>query len=261
MTGQIAFEHIHLELLSDAQVQLRRLALAQVLGERYQTLQVLGQSVKSLVCEGLCAVSGKQVVIKQYFDEAAYAAEVSGYILFRSGPIATVHYQDALHQVLVLEYLQGRLPIPADLPDVIAAYAAMHAAALANIQLAVGHRSTPDFLDPCLSSLCCFPSFDLQSISVGDCKPEHLLVTADGVRIIDLETHSLQRSVWFDILSLSRFMDVDMAFSSSLERWLAHYCACRGIPVYYYDLLKIRDCLQRVRALEPGKVYYEETMQ
>jgi len=244
MTGQIAFEHISLELLSDAQVQLRRLALAHVLGERYQTLQVLGQSVKSLVCAGWCA-----------------AAEISGYILFRSGPIATVLYQDALHQVLVLEYLHGRLPIPADLPDVIAAYAAMHAAALANIQLAVGHRSTPDFLDPCLSSLCCFPSFDLQSISVGDCKPEHLLVTADGVRIIDLETHSLQRSVWFDILSLSRFMDVDMAFSSSLERWLAHYCACRGIPVYYYDLLKIRDCLQRVLALEPGKVYYEETMQ
>ncbi|OLF54093.1 hypothetical protein [Pseudomonas chlororaphis] len=260
MTGRAAFEHVHLELLSDAQVQLRRQALAQVLGERYQILQVLGQSVKSLVCAGRCAVSGKQVVIKRYFDEAAYAAEVSGYLLFRSGPVATVQYQDAQHQVLVLEHLQGRLPIPADLPDVIAAYAAMHAVALANIQLAVGHRSTPDFLDPCLSSLCRFPSFDLQGISVGDGKPEHLLVTADGVRIIDLETHSLRRSVWFDILSLSRFMDAGMDFSWHLGKWLAHYCACRGIPVHYYDLQKIRDCLQRVRALEPGKVYCEETM-
>lgn len=72
---------------------------------------------------------------------------------------------------------------------------------------------------------CRFPPFDLQGISVGDCKPEHLLVTVDGVRILDLKTHSLQRSVWFDILSLSRFLGAGPALSWNLEEWVAHYCA------------------------------------
>ena len=255
MSGQRAFEHVHLELLGAAQVQLRRQTLADLLAERYQVLRVLGQSVKSLVCSGLCMASGEQVVIKRYFDEAAYAAEASGYLLFRSGPIAGMRYQDVRHQVLVLESLQGRLPGPADLPEVIAAYAAMHATALANIQRVMGYRSTPEFVDPCLSSRCSFPPFDLQGISVGDCKPEHLLVTVDGVRILDLETHSLQRSVWSDILSLSRFLGAGPAFSRDLEEWVARYCACREIPAHYYDLRKIRDCLQRVQALKPGRIY------
>ena len=258
MSGQIAFDHVHLELLGAAQLQLQQQALAELLAERYQVLRVLGQSVKSLVCSGLCMASGEQVVIKRYFDAEAYAAEASGYLLFRSGPIAGMRYQDARHQVLVLEFLQGRLPGPADLPEVIAAYSAMHATALANIQRVMGHRSTPEFIDPCLSSRCRFPSFDLQGISVGDCKPEHLLVTVDGVRVLDLETHSLQRSVWFDILSLSRFLGAGSAFSWTLEEWVAHYCECREIPAHYYDLQKIRDCLQRVQALEPGRVYCEE---
>lgn len=149
MSGQRAFEHVHLELLGAAQVQQQRQALAELLAERYQVLRVLGQSVKSLVCSGVCMASGEQVVIKRYFDETAYTAEVSGYLLFRLGPIAGMRYQDARYQVLVLESLQGRLPGPADLPEVIAAYAAMHATALANIQRVMGHRSTPEFLDPC----------------------------------------------------------------------------------------------------------------
>ena len=260
MSGQRAFEHVHLELLGAAQVQLRRQTLADLLAERYQVLRVLGQSVKSLVCSGLCMASGEKVVIKRYFDEAAYATETSGYLLFRSGPIAGMRYQDARHQVLVLEFIQGRLPGPADLPEVIAAYAAMHATALANIQRVMGRLSTPEFLDPCLSSRCLFPPFNLQGISVGDCKPEHVLVTVDGVRILDLETHSLQRSVWFDILSLSRFLRPDPEYSWHLEEWVARYCACREIHAHYYDLQKIRDCLQRVQALEPGRVYCEEAL-
>lgn len=260
MSGQRAFQHVHLELLGAAEVQLRRQALAELLAERYQVLRVLGQSVKSLVCSGLCMASGEPVVIKRYFDEAAYAAETSGYLLFRSGPIAGMRHQDARHQVLVLEFLEGHLPGLADLPEVIAAYAAMHATALANVQRVMGHRSTPKFLDPCLSSRCRFPSFDLQGISVGDCKPEHLLVTADGVRIIDLETHSLQRSVWFDILSLSRFLGAAPGGSWDLEEWVALYCACREIHAHYYDLQKIRDCLQRVHGLELGRVYCEEAL-
>ena len=171
-----------------------------------------------------------------------------------------MRYQDARHQVLVLEFIQGRLPGPADLPEVIAAYAAMHATALANIQRVMGRLSTPEFLDPCLSSRCLFPPFNLQGISVGDCKPEHVLVTVDGVRILDLETHSLQRSVWFDILSLSRFLRPDPEYSWHLEEWVARYCACREIHAHYYDLQKIRDCLQRVQALEPGRVYCEEAL-
>lgn len=257
MSRQGAFEHVHLALLDAAQVQLRRQALAELLAERYQVRLVLGQSVKSLVCSGRCMATSEQVVIKRYFDEAAYSAEVSGYLLFRSGPIAGMRYQDARHRVLVLEAVQGRLPVPADLPEVIAAYAAMHATALANTQRAMGQRNTPDFLDPCLSSRCLIPSFDLQGVSVGDCKPEHLLVTVDGVRILDLETHSLQRSVWFDILSLSRFLGAGPAFSSNLEQWVARYCACREIPAHYYDLEKIREYLKRIQALEPGRVYCE----
>ena len=260
MSRQRAFEHVHLELLGAAQVQQQRQALAELLAERYQVLRVLGQSVKSLVCSGVCMASGEQVVIKRYFAEAAYTAEASGYLLFRSGPIAGMRCQDARHQVLVLESLQGRLPGPADLPEVIAAYAAMHATALANIQRVMGHRSTPEFLDPCLSSRCRLPPFDLQCISVGDCKSEHLLVTVDGVRILDLETHSLQRSVWFDILSLSRFLGVGPVSSWSLEEWVARYCECRKIPAHYYDLQKIQDCLLRVQALEPGRVYCEEAL-
>ena len=260
MSGQRAFEHVHLELLGAAQVQLRRQTLADLLAERYQVLRVLGQSVKSLVCSGLCMASGEQVVIKRYFDEAAYAAETRGYLLFRSGPIAGVRYQDARHQVLVLEFIQGRLPGPADLPEMIAAYATMHATALANIQRVMGHRSPPGFLDPCLSSRCRFPPFNLQGISVGDCKPEHVLVTVDGVRILDLETHSLQRSVWFDIFSLSRFLRAGPGCSWDLEEWVARYCACREIHAHYYDLQKIRECLQRVQALEPGGVYCEEAL-
>jgi hypothetical protein len=260
MSEQRAFEHVHLELLDTTQVQLRRQELADLLAERYQVLRVLGQSVKSFVCSGLCVASGDHVVIKRYFDEAAYAAEVSGYLLFRSGPIAGVRHQDARYQILVLESLQGRLPGPTDLPEVIAAYAAMHATALSNIQRIVGHCTTPDFVDPCHSSRCRLPSFDLQGISVGDCKPEHLLVTVDGVRILDLETYSLQRSVWFDILSLSRFLGAGPVFTWSLEEWIARYCACREIPTHYYDLQKIRDYLQRVQALDPGRVYYEEAL-
>ena len=260
MSGQSAFEHVHLELLGAAEVKRRRQALAELLAERYQVLRVLGQSVKSLVCSGVCMASGEQVVIKRYFDEAAYATETSGYLLFRSGPIAGMRYQDARHQVLVLEFIQGRLPGPADLPEVIAAYAAMHATALANIQRVMGRLSTPEFLDPCLSSRCLFPPFNLQGISVGDCKPEHVLVTVDGVRILDLETHSLQRSVWFDILSLSRFLRPDPEYSWHLEEWVARYCACREIHAHYYDLQKIRDCLQRVHGLELGRVYCEEAL-
>lgn len=260
MSGQRAFEHVHLELLDAAQVQRRRQALAELLAARYQVLQLLGQSVKSLVCSGLCVVSGEKVVIKRYFDKTAYAAEASGYLLFRSGPIAGMRYQDARHQVLVLEYLQGRSPGPADLPEVIAAYAAMHATALANIQRVMGHRIAPEFLDPCLSSRCRFPSFDLQGISVGDCKADHMRVTADGVRILDLETHSQQRSVWFDILSLSCFLGAGPELSWNLEEWVARYCACREIPAHYYDLQKIHDCLQRVQALEPGRMYCEEAL-
>ena len=255
-----AFEHVYLERLDVAQVQMRRQALGKLLAGRYQVLRVLGQSVKSLVCSGQCVVSGEQVVIKRYFNEAAFAAEASGYLLFRSGPIAGMHYQDARHQVLVLGFLQGRLPSPTDLPEVIAAYAAMHATALTNIQRVIGLRSTPEFLDSCLSSRCRAPSFDLQSISVGDCKPEHLRITADGVRILDLETHSLHRSVWFDIVSLSRFLGAGPEFSWDLEEWVAHYCACREIPAHYYDLQKIRDCLQRVQALGPGRMYYEQAL-
>ncbi|MBX8474260.1 hypothetical protein K5D38_05665 [Pseudomonas cichorii] len=251
---------MYLELLDNAQVQLRRQALAELLSERYQVLQVLSQSVKSLVCSALCIASGEQVVIKRYFDEAAYAAEASGYLLFRSGPIAGMRYQDVRHQVLVLESLQGRLPVPADLPEIIAAYATMHAAALENIQRVMGNRSAPDFLDPCLSSRCRFPSFDLQGISVGDCKPEHLFVTEDGVRILDLETYSLQRSVWFDILSLSRFLSEGATFSCNLEEWVTCYCEYRKIPTHYYDMQKIRDSLQRIQALEPGRLYSEEVM-
>ncbi|EIK72873.1 hypothetical protein PseBG33_2867 [Pseudomonas synxantha BG33R] len=260
MSGQRTFEHVHLELLEAAQVEQHRQALGDLLAERYQVLLVLGQSVKSLVCSGLCMVSGEQVVIKRYFDEAAYAAEASGYLLFRSGPIAGMRYQDSRHQVLVLEALQGRLPVLADLPEVIAAYAAMHSTALANFQRVMGHRSTPEFLDPCLSSSCRFPSFDLQGISVGDCKAEHLLVTVNGVHILDLETYSLQRSVWFDILSLSRFLGAGPSCPWSLEEWVARYCECRKIPAHYYDLQKIRDYLQRVQSLEPGRVYCEEAL-
>ncbi|NCE92114.1 hypothetical protein [Pseudomonas sp. L13] len=260
MSGHRTFEHVHLKLLTADQVALQHQALAELLAGRYQVLRVLGQSVKSLVCSGLCMASGEQVVIKRYFDKAAYAAETSGYLLFRSGPIAGVRYQDSRHQVLVLEFLQGRLPCLADLPEVIEAYAGMHATALVNIQRVMGHHSTPEFVDPCLSSCCGFPSFDLQGISVGDGKPEHLLVTPDGVRILDLETHSLQRSVWFDILSLSRFLGAAPSCSWSLEEWVACYCACRKIPVHYYDLQKIQDCLERVQAMEPGRVYCEEAL-
>ncbi|PYB81690.1 hypothetical protein [Pseudomonas soli] len=260
MSGRGAFEHVHLALLEAAQVQARRQALAELLVERYQVLRVLGQSVKSLVCSGRCMASGEQVVIKRYFDELAYRAEVSGYLLFRSGPIAGMRYQDARHQVLVLDFLQGRLPVPADLPEVIAAYAVMHATALANIQRAVGPRTFPAFFDPCISSRYRFPRFDLQGVSVGDCKPEHLRLSVDGVRILDLETHSLQRSVWFDILSLGRRLGAEPVFSSNLEQWVARYCACREIPVHYYDLRKIRECLKRVQALEPGREYSEEAL-
>lgn len=43
MSGQRAFQHVHLELLGAAEVQLRRQALAELLAERYQVLRVLGQ--------------------------------------------------------------------------------------------------------------------------------------------------------------------------------------------------------------------------
>ena len=61
--------------------------------------------------------------------------------------------------------------------------------------------------------------------------------------------------MWFDILSLSRFLGAGPAFSRDLEEWVARYCACREIPAHYYDLRKIRDCLQRVQALKPGRIY------
>jgi len=124
----------------------------------------------------------------------------------------------------------------------------------------MGGRNNPDFPDPCLSSSCRFPPFDLQGISVGDCKSEHLVVTRESVRILDLETHSLQRSVWFDILSLSRFLGAGPALAWKLDEWVALYCACREIPSHYYDLQKIRDCLRRVQAMKPGGVYYEEAL-
>ncbi|MNF09228.1 hypothetical protein D3C80_2098430 [compost metagenome] len=61
-------------------------------------------------------------------------------------------------------------------------------------------------------------------------------------------------------MSLSRFLGAGPAFSWDLEEWVARYCACREIPAHYYDLQKIRDCLQRVQALEPGWVYCEEAL-
>ena len=66
-----------------------------------------------------------------------------------------------------------------------------------------------------------------------------MVVTRDSVRILDLETHSLQRSVWFDILSLSRFLGAGPALSWNLDESVALYCACREIPSHYYDLRKI----------------------
>ena len=87
-----------------------------------------------------------------------------------------------------------------------------------------------------------------------------MLVCRCRVPSFDLETHSLHRSAWFDIVSLSRFLGAAPEFSWDLEEWVAHYCACREIPTQYYDLQKIRDCLQRVQALGPGRMYYEQAL-
>lgn len=62
-------------------------------------------------------------------------------------------------------------------------------------------------------------------------------------------------------MSLSRFLGAAPEFSWDLEEWVAHYCACREIPTHYYDLQKIRYCLQRVQALGPGRMYYERALQ
>ncbi|WP_044875313.1 hypothetical protein [Pseudomonas sp. LFM046] len=253
------FEHVALDCLVDEQVEARLEALTQLLAERYCNLRLISQTTKSMVCAGECRASRGQVMVKRYFDARAYAAEVTGYLLFRGGPIAEVLHQDPAFGVIVLRQLSGRffLPTRSDLMRAVAAYAALHTQALANIRLAFGDRWKPIFVDPCLSASADLAAIDSQGVSVGDGKPEHLIIDDHAVFVIDLETHSLRRSVWFDILFLGRFMGGLDAFSQGLAELVKQYCHCRGLQPSHYDPEKIAAYLQRLWNVGPSQSYRE----
>ncbi|MNW06292.1 hypothetical protein D3C71_2026720 [compost metagenome] len=98
-------------------------------------------------------------------------------------------------------------------------------------------------------------------MSVGDVKPEHIIVSPEGARIIDLETWSLQRTVWFDVMSAANFILPHMKSAPDLAWIVQRYCHYRGCSIDEYDFRKIQRCYQAVQALSPDRDYVEGAIQ
>lgn len=217
-------------------------------------LKRVSASVKSVVWSSYSARLNKRIIIKKYFEDGPYEDEVQGYLVFRGGPIAECLHQDSEQRIIVLEYLYGRLPLGTlkDLVEIIFAYASMHRIAILNsVGIDAEWRQ-----DDCCASMTHSRS-DLSAVSVGDIKWEHIIFTRAGVRIVDLETWSLQRSVWFDILSLINVMKLQGGRALNLEWTVRNYCTCRGLNSSDYDLEKIKVCLRAVQELS-GKEGYQQ---
>lgn len=221
-------------------------------------LALITHSSKSIVWSSRIADSNTRVVIKHYLDRQHYEAEIGGYLVFRDGPVAQVLHSDANRQLIVLNHLPGRAPRPTreDLSKVIHAYASMHAAAVSNLTLAWPDAQGGE-LDSCCSADA-RPVLERHPVSIGDVKPEHIIITQEGARIIDLETWSLQRTVWFDILSLTRFMLPGKLKHANLEWIVRQYCHFRGCSPDEYDVPKIKRCLEGIRGLSNQRDYVEE---
>ncbi|AXI61426.1 hypothetical protein DLD99_13415 [Pseudomonas kribbensis] len=260
MSGSSVFRHVCLESMPEAQVSnLARdtLAWLRTVDGMHECgpLELMTQSMKSLVWSSQIAGSGARVVVKRYVEAFQYQSEIGGYLIFRGGPIAQVLHHDAVRQTIVFSHLTGRPPHKSvsDLNLAICAYASMHEAAMANISL--GSEGIAQDRDSCSSGWGRAECIRYP-VSVGDVKPEHVIVTREGARIIDLETWSLQRTVWFDVLSLARFLVPGMQ-RSGLE-WLVHrYCYYRGCPSDAYEMSRIERCWHAIRDLSPDHDYVE----
>lgn len=238
------------------QLWLADLALLKCSGD----LALITQSSKSIVWLGRMADSNTRVVIKRHLDRQHYEAEIGGYLVFRGGPVAQVLHSDADRQMIILSYMQGRAPRAnsQDLSKVIKAYASMHAAAVSNLAIGWQHGQQ-DALDSCCSSGIS-PGLERHPVSVGDVKPEHIIITLEGARVVDLETWSLQRTVWFDVLSLTRFMLPRTLEQANLESIVRHYCYFRGFSPDEYDVHKIKRCLEGIRGLSKQRNYFEGSL-
>lgn len=241
----------------DTQLLLKGLTLLKCSGD----LALITHSSKSIVWLGRMAESNTRVVIKHYLDRQHYEAEISGYLVFRGGPMGQVLHSDANRQLIILSHLPGRAPraTQEDLSKVIQAYALMHAAAVSNLAFGWQYAQGAE-LDSCCSAHA-RPVLGRHPVSIGDVKPEHIIITQEGVRIIDLETWSLQRTVWFDILSLTRFMLPGKMQHANLKWIVRQYCHFRGCSPDEYDMSKIKRCLEGIRGLSNQRDYVEGGLQ
>lgn len=78
-------------------------------------------------------------------------------------------------------------------------------------------------------------------VSIGDLKPEHILVEKAGMRIVDLETLRIGRPEIHDLLCISNFFDNFEEFIDEWEKKLVHiYAKYSNLPIntrLYLDLL------------------------
>ncbi|WP_223460196.1 MULTISPECIES: hypothetical protein [unclassified Pseudomonas] len=265
MSGAGVFRNVTLEPMADAcahqLTQETQTWLDSLTGMRlFQPLEQIAGSSKSIVWKGRIAGSAQQVVIKRYLEKRLYQAEVEGYLVFRGGPIARILHHDATLHAVVLSHVPGRSAQATrrDLDRIIQAYALMHQAAVSNLTVA---RASEAF-EP--DSCCCAKAgsgLERHPVSVGDVKPEHIIISLEGVRIIDLETWSLQRTVWFDVMSAANFILPHMKCAPDLAWIVQRYCHYRGCSIDEYDFRKIHRCYQAVQALSPHRDYVERAIQ
>ncbi|MBN3731723.1 hypothetical protein [Burkholderia sp. Tr-20390] len=227
---------------------------------KYEVIEVVSQSEKSIVCFAVDIRTGREVVIKKYLEADGFENEKAGYLLFRGGPISDLIEVLPGDGILILSKVDGSYFYPSEenLERAIHSYAWLHARAISNIRQACASKM--DIVVDCCWSELEADSHECQAISVGDVKSEHLLMSGDKFVIVDLETYSFGRSVWFDILSLGRYKNLRRIFLDRLHFIVELYCSYRNIPTECYDFKKIENYLTALQNQEKFHPVFWEGM-
>jgi aminoglycoside phosphotransferase (APT) family kinase protein len=169
--------------------------------------------------------------------------EYRAYLLFRGGPVPNLLYSDQESGLLILSHQGEQFD------------RRRHSASEAVESLALLHRTAADNLkailianeDTALSNSIALAKNrfrtramaaeitavwgeDYVPISLGDLKPEHVLVHTDGYCFVDLETAVIGRPEVFDLLCLMNLYESVEQFSRLWERELSErYALNRGL--------------------------------
>lgn len=174
------------------------------------------------------------VIIKIHMREGNYEREIMGYRVLRGGSLPRLLHTDKERRVLILEYIEGRMPksTKGDVELIVRAYASLHEVGSENITAALGPaRCNHDALggsEELRKYHDVLPGNENRyPLSVGDVKPEHVLIRNEQAYIVDFETISFQRSEWFDVVSIQCFFSEK--FEKNIDWLIVKYMRCRGI--------------------------------